>query len=31
MANFRTNPGSPLRHVDWVLVVAVALVTCFAP
>lgn len=29
MANFRTNPGSPLRHVDWVLVVAVALVTCF--
>ena len=29
MANFRSNPGSPLRHVDWVLVVAVALVTCF--
>lgn len=29
MANFRTNPGSPLRHVDWVLVVAVGLVTCF--
>jgi rod shape determining protein RodA len=29
MANFRHNPGSPLRHVDWVLVVAVGLVTCF--
>jgi hypothetical protein len=29
MANFRTNPGSPLRHVDWVLVAAVGLVTSF--
>jgi rod shape determining protein RodA len=29
LANFRHNPGSPLRHVDWVLVVAVGLVTCF--
>lgn len=29
MANFRTNPGSPLRHIDWVLVAAVGLVTSF--
>ncbi|MBK6855305.1 MAG: rod shape-determining protein RodA [Microthrixaceae bacterium] len=29
MASFRTNPASPLRHVDWVLVAAVGVVTTF--
>ena len=29
MASFRTNPASPLRHVDWVLVAAVGAVTTF--
>lgn len=29
MANFGTNLGSPLRHVDWVLLVAVGLVSSF--
>ena len=29
MANFRRNPASPLRHVDIVLVLCVAVVTMF--
>ncbi len=29
LANFRRNPGSPLRHVDLVLVVTTALVVAF--